>query len=332
MSERKFVLGTFSAAEDREFVGAVVGNRVIPITELASAGVAARALGSIGTMADLLEEWERNFALVCDAVAIEIAAAGEHVRASYALAALRVHPPVPRPGKILNSAANFRGHVKEMATYTHSAGSFDRSKSFTGDKAVAQPYLFLKAPSALIGAYDDIVLPDGEHTIDWECEMAVVIGTRTRRMPAKRAMDCVAGFMTFNDVSCRDMLFREDRQTFRTDWLSSKSHDTFAPSGPFLVPRAFVTGHEDLPIRLSVNGEIMQDGSTADMIYSPEEQIAYASKTMTLLPGDVFATGTTAGVGEAKGIYLSAGDVIEAEVGDLGMQRNRVVPAPLTTH
>jgi len=126
-------------------------------------------------------------------------------------------------------------------------------------------------------------------------------------------------------VSCRDQLFRADRPNFRTDWLSSKSYDTFGPCGPFFVPRAFVPNHAALRIVLKVNDEIKQDGLAGDMIYSPEEQIEYASRRMSLLPGDIFATGTLAGVGQGTGVFLKAGDIVETEVHGLGRQRNRVV-------
>ena len=245
----------------------------------------------------------------------------------FALASLKTLPPIARPPKILHSAANYPEHVKEMGAYTKSQGNVEKAKVFTGDKTKARPYLFLKASSALIGAYDDIVMPPGEHQIDWEAEVAAVIGRPGKCIKEEHAIDHVAGFMTANDVSCRDALFREDRANFRTDWLSSKSHDSFAPMGPYFVPREFVANHHDMHIRLSVNGQIKQDGSTASMIFSLEEQMAFASAMMTLESGDVFVTGTIGGVGQSTGTFLKAGDVVETEVVGLGRQRNTVVAA-----
>ena len=120
------------------------------------------------------------------------------------------------------------------------------------------------------------------------------------------------------------MLWREDRQTIRSDWLSSKSHDTFCPIGPYFVPAAFVADHNDLHLSLKLNGQSMQDGNTSEMIFSPDEQIEYTSRMMTLVPSDIFLTGTIAGVGQGHGRFLTRGDLIEAEIDGLGTQRNRV--------
>ena len=135
------------------------------------------------------------------------------------------------------AAQNFQEHVNEMlrAGMTPAAGP-----QFTGEKSTTQPYLFLKAPSTLAGANDDIAIPLGMNKIDWEAEIALAIGKRGKRIKAERALDHVAGFMTTNDVSARDMQVRADRPGLRSDWLNGKSHDNFAPMGPFLVPRAFV--------------------------------------------------------------------------------------------
>ncbi len=241
------------------------------------------------------------------------------------LDALRTLPPVLRPGKMLYAAANYREHVAEMRASKFTGGDFDKSKDAQGDKARLRAYLFLKAPSCLAGAFDDIVLPAGEHRIDWEAELAVVIGRPGRNVPAARALDHVAGFMTTNDVSCRDLTWREDRPTIRSDWLAGKSFDTFAPTGPFFVPREFVPNHASLRVWLAVNGVTKQDGNTGDMIFGTAEQIEYASRMLTLEPGDLFATGTPSGVGQGRGEFLKAGDVVECEVEGLGRQRNRVV-------
>jgi 2,4-diketo-3-deoxy-L-fuconate hydrolase len=226
---------------------------------------------------------------------------------------------------MLYAAANYREHVAEMRASKFTGGDFDKSKDAQGDKARLRAYLFLKAPSCLAGAFDDIVLPAGEHRIDWEAELAVVIGRAGRNIPAARAPDHVAGFMTTNDVSCRDLTWREDRPTIRSDWLAGKSFDTFAPTGPFFVPREFVPNHASLRVWLAVNGVTKQDGNTGDMIFGTAEQIEYASRMLTLEPGDMFATGTPSGVGQGRGEFLKAGDVVECEVEGLGRQRNRVV-------
>jgi len=332
----QFKLGTFSAPGGAPYPAMVFDDRVIGLAALqdryrGSLQARAGALAGAASLFDLLQDWDHNFAVLL--AMAEFAAAEGLVSPRIApicasLGMLTVHPPMPRPGKMLHSAANYRGHVVEMREYSHSQGQFDRSKSFSGDKTQARPYFFLKAASALIGAYDDILLPEGAHQIDWEVELAAVIGRRARRVGAGAAMAHVAGYMTTNDLSCRDLLFRDDRQTFRTDWFASKSLDTFAPTGPFFVPRAFIPDHGAVRLRLKVNGTVRQDGSTADMIFGCEEQVEYLSHLLTLEPGDVIATGTTAGVGQATGTYLAAGDLVEAEVEGVGAQRNRVVAAP----
>jgi 2,4-diketo-3-deoxy-L-fuconate hydrolase len=238
------------------------------------------------------------------------------------LANLHPLPPVRRPGKMFYAAQNFQEHVDEMlrAGMTPASGP-----KFTGEKSTSQPYLFLKAPSTLAGAHDDIAIPLGMKKIDWEAEIALAIGKSGKRIKAEHALDHVAGFMTTNDVSARDLQVRADRPGLRSDWLNGKSHDNFAPMGPFLVPRAFVADHMNLFIRLTVNGAVKQDGNTSQFIFTPEEQIEYASNILSLEPGDIFSCGTCGGVGQGTNTFLNAGDVMETEIESLGKMRNRFV-------
>jgi 2,4-diketo-3-deoxy-L-fuconate hydrolase len=318
MTGSKFALGTF-AGGGRPFVGLVIDGLVTSLPEAAAkSGVSLPG----DALIDLLEDWPRHFeTLVSISDAVE-----RDGTPGAGMDTLRVLPPIRRPSKIMNAAANYSGHLTEMAKYAASGGTAPEAV-YKGDKANSQPYLFFKAPSALTGAFDPIVLPFEGAEIDWEAELAVVIGARARRVKAGRALEHVAGYMTTNDVSCRSRLFRTDRPNFKTDWMSSKSWDTFAPTGPFFVPRQFVPDYAQLKIRLFVNGEQRQDGLAGDMIFSPEEQIEHASELMTLEPGDMFCTGTVAGVGQGSGNYLKPGDVIECEVEGLGRQRNVVAPA-----
>jgi 2,4-didehydro-3-deoxy-L-rhamnonate hydrolase len=329
-----FKLGSFARMGQKPFTGLVLGNAVIDIS------AAARTLGHPhrssavldhgSTVLEMLETWDRNFAALqelAEAIDREGIASERLQGAVFPIGNLHVRPPLHRPGKILNAAANFSGHLAEMRRYTETGMTADKDKVFAGDKTKALPYLFLKASSSLIGAFDDVVLPAGDHQIDWEVELALVIGKPGKAIPAERALEHVAGFMTFNDVSCRTLLWRQDRPNFRTDWLLSKSPDTFGPLGPFFVPAEFVEEHGKLRMQLAVNGKVMQEGVAGDMIFSPEEQIEYASKYMTLEAGDIFATGTLAGVGQGTGTYLKPGDIMEAEVESLGRQRNRIVAA-----
>ena len=220
------------------------------------------------------------------------------------------------------AAQNFQEHVNEMLRAGMSPAG---GPQFTGEKSTTQPYLFLKAPSCLAGANDDIKIPLGMKKIDWEAEIALAIGKRGKRIKAERALDHVAGFMTTNDVSARDLQVRADRPGLRSDWLNGKSHDNFAPMGPFLVPRAFVPDHMNLFIRLTVNGEVKQDGNTSQFIFTPEEQIEYASNILSLETGDIFSCGTCGGVGQGTNTFLKAGDVMETEIESLGKMRNRFI-------
>jgi len=277
-------------------------------------------LSSTGSIFDLLENWDANFAVLQEIVAY---LDKRESRATFAkLAGLHALPPVTRPGKMFYAAQNFQEHVDEMlrAGMTPAGGP-----KFTGEKATSQPYLFLKAPSCLAGAFDEIEIPLGLKKIDWEAEIALAIGKPGKRIKAERALGHVAGFMTTNDVSARDLQIRTDRPGLRSDWLNGKSHDNFAPMGPFLVPRAFVGDHMNLFIRLTVNGEVKQNGNTSQFIFTPEEQIEYASNILKLESGDIFSCGTCGGVGQGTNSFLKAGDVMETEIESLGTMRNRVV-------
>jgi 2-keto-4-pentenoate hydratase/2-oxohepta-3-ene-1,7-dioic acid hydratase in catechol pathway len=318
MNGTPFKLGTFAKQDGGAFAAVVLGDDAIA---LAAATAAARKgeLGSTASIDGLLAKWDANFSVLQEIVAF---LEKEGRPGGVKLASLRALPPVGRPGKMFYAAQNFQEHVDEMirAGMTPASGP-----KFTGEKSTSHPYLFLKAPSTLAGANDDIAIPRGMKKIDWEAEIALAISKPGKRILAERALDHVAGFMTTNDVSCRDMQIRPDRPGLRSDWLGGKSHDNFAPMGPFLVPRAFVPDHMNLFIRLTVNGETKQNGNTSQFIFTPEEQIEYASDILSLQSGDVFSCGTCGGVGQGTNTFLNAGDVMETEIESLGKMRNHFV-------
>jgi 2-keto-4-pentenoate hydratase/2-oxohepta-3-ene-1,7-dioic acid hydratase in catechol pathway len=317
MNGTPFKLGTFAKSGGGSFAAIVLGNDVIDL----SAAAAARksALTSVTAIRDLLANWDASFAALQDIVAF---LDREGRPGAQKLAGLRALPPVARPGKMFYAAQNFQEHVDEMlrAGMTPAAGP-----KFTGEKSTSDPYLFLKAPSTLCGANDDIAIPRGLKKIDWEAEIALAIGKPGKHIKAERAIEHVAGFMTTNDVSARDLQIRADRPGLRSDWLNGKSHDKFAPMGPFLVPRAFVPDHMNLFIRLTVDGEVKQNGNTSQFIFTPEEQIEYASNILSLESGDIFSCGTCGGVGQGTNTFLKAGDIMETEIEGLGKMRNRMV-------
>jgi 2,4-didehydro-3-deoxy-L-rhamnonate hydrolase len=323
MNGKPFKLATFAKSDGSSFAAIVLGDDAVA---LAAAHTAYRASARAGTLSTtdsilgLLENWDANFSVLQEIVAY-LEKEGLPP-AAVKLASLPALPPVGRPGKMFYAAQNFQEHVDEMlrAGMTPAAGP-----KFTGEKATTQPYLFLKAPSCLAGAYDEIKIPLGMKKIDWEAEIALAIGKGGKRIKAERALEHVAGFMTTNDVSCRDLQIRPDRPGLRSDWLGGKSHDNFAPIGPFLVPRAFVANHMNLFIRLTVNGDIKQNGNTSQFIFTPEEQIEYASNILTLETGDIFSCGTCGGVGQGSNNFLQPGDVMETEIENLGKMRNLFV-------
>jgi 2-keto-4-pentenoate hydratase/2-oxohepta-3-ene-1,7-dioic acid hydratase in catechol pathway len=323
MNGTPFKLGTFAKQGGGAFVALVLGDEAVDLAAAHSSYRAAARKGSLtnaGSIEGLLENWDANFAVLQDIVAfIE----KDGLRSGTAkVADFRALPPLARPGKMFYAAQNFQEHVDEMlrAGMTPAGGP-----KFTGEKSTTQPYLFLKAPSCLAGAYDDIEIPVGMKKIDWEAEIALAISRGGKHIKAERALSHVAGFMTTNDVSCRDMQIRPDRPGLRSDWLGGKSHDKFAPMGPFLVPRVFVPNHMQLFIRLTVNGEVKQSGNTSQFIFTPEEQIEYASNILTVQTGDIFSCGTCGGVGQGTNTFLKAGDVMETEIESLGKMRNRFV-------
>src|SRR6266516_1921476 len=288
MNGRAFKLGTFARPSGEPFAAIVLGDEVVDLTrayEIYRASAQRNALTSTNGILDLLQNWDTNFPVLQEIVAF-----------------LDKEGLKPRAG--MSPAGGPR---------------------FTGEKSTTRPYLFLKAPSCLAGAYDDIQIPLGMSKIDWEAEIALAIGKKGKRIKAERALEHIAGFMTTNDVSCRDLQIRADRPALRSDWLGGKSHDNFAPMGPFLVPRAFVPDHTNLFIRLTVNGEVKQNGNTSQFIFTPEEQIEYASGILTLEPGDIFSCGTCGGVGQGANTFLKLGDVMETEVESLGKMQNRFV-------
>jgi 2,4-diketo-3-deoxy-L-fuconate hydrolase len=318
MNGREFKLGTFAKQGSKAFAAIVLDDNAIDLAQAASA--AGRSLGDARSIQDLLEDWDRHFATLQE-IAAFLDKEGAKANAA-AVSSLTALPPIGRPGKMFYAAQNFQEHVDEML---RAGMSPKEGPKFTGEKSTTKPYLFIKAPSCLAGANDDIEIPRGLKKIDWEAEIACAISKRGRHIKAERALDHVAGWMTTNDVSARDLQIRQDRPGLRSDWLNGKSHDRFAPMGPYLVPRAFVKDHMNLFIRLTVNGAVKQNGNTSQFIFTPEEQIEYASDILSLECGDIFVCGTCGGVGQGTHTFLNVGDMMETEVEGLGKMRNKFV-------
>ena len=216
----------------------------------------------------------------------------------------RIAPCVARPSKIVCVGLNYRQHAIE-----------------SGMEIPKEPVLFLKATTALAGADDDVVIPPGAEKVDWEVELAVVIGHRASHVSAQTGLEHVAGYCLHNDYSERAYQFERAGQ-----WVKGKSCDTFAPLGPELVPAGEIDPHKRR-LWLKLNGRTMQDSNTSDFIFDVPFLIGYISEFMTLLPGDVVSTGTPGGVG--LGLkpprYLKPGDVVESGIDGLGEGHQRVV-------
>lgn len=221
--------------------------------------------------------------------------------------------PVLFPPNIYCAAANYVDHAKEM----------------TGrdmpDKRNIRPFFFTKAPKqTVIGPNDAIRIPYPEAKVDWEAELGIVIGRQCRKASPNDAMKYVAGFIILNDVSDRARLFREDWD-FKFDWFGCKSFNTSAPMGPWITPVESISDPHNLTIQLWVNNELMQDSSSRNMYFTIPEQIEYLSGMVTLLPGDIIATGTPAGVGHPRGQYLKPKDTVKISIEALGSIKNPVV-------
>lgn len=225
-------------------------------------------------------------------------------------------PPIPRPSVVLAAALNYQAHVLEGGRQRY-------------DPSRIVPKLFLKPPGALIGAGAAVELPSVSTTVDWELELAVVVGTRARNVPVDTALDYVLGYSLINDISARTMdwgLAERVTESWDSffDWLAGKWPDTFAPMGPWIVTADEIPDPQALALELRLNGEVMQSGSTAEMIFGVAELISHASRFMTLHPGDIIATGTPAGVGHSTGRYLRPGDVMVGRIERIGELRTPV--------
>lgn len=220
---------------------------------------------------------------------------------------IRLGPAVARPSKIVCIGLNYSDHAAE-----------------TGAATPAEPIIFFKSTTAIVGPNDDLVIPRGSVKTDWEVELAVVIGKKASYVDQPQAMDYVAGYMLHNDYSEREFQLERGGQ-----WVKGKSCDTFAPLGPWLATRDEIPDVDNLRLWLTVNGKTMQDGNTSNLIFKVPFLVSYLSRFMTLLPGDIISTGTPAGVGlgiKPEPVYIKAGDVIELGIDGLGTSKQIAKP------
>jgi len=214
---------------------------------------------------------------------------------------VRIGSPIARPSKIICIGLNFADHAKE-----------------TKAQIPAEPIIFFKSTSALVGPFDDVIIPKNSKKTDWEVELAVVIGKKASYVEEANALEFVAGYCLHNDLSEREFQLERNGQ-----WVKGKSCDTFAPLGPFLATKDEISNVDTLKMWLSVNGKMMQNGTTSNLIFKIPFLVSYLSQFMTLLPGDVISTGTPAGVGLGMNpqVFLKAGDIMELGIEGLGTSK-----------
>jgi 2-keto-4-pentenoate hydratase/2-oxohepta-3-ene-1,7-dioic acid hydratase in catechol pathway len=236
------------------------------------------------------------------------------------------------PRQVLQAGANYRQHVIELVvagltqddTRTPEEARAFAAKLMDDRAANGEPYFFIGLPTIVVGDDVPLVLPGYSDVHDWELELAVVIGTEAYRVSREDALDHVAGYTIVNDITTRDLVFRKDMKEIGTDWYRAKNAPGFLPTGPFLVPAPFVDGG-DLDVRLDLNGETKQDGSTSDLLFDIPALVSSASQTTVLLPGDLLLTGSPPGNGQHWRRFLRDGDVMTGTIEGLGTQVVRCV-------
>lgn len=333
-SAEPFKVGTFGI-DGEETVGIVLRDQfIIDLEEANEALEAARSWPETDMpddMIELIEEYEnglkgRIYALVTDLVGGD--ALSERPDYVHLVGEVDTMAPIPRPRLIMNTAVNFYSHIAESAPANIRE---ERIAARRANRGV--PYMFLKATSSVIGNNDTILIPWGRTELDWEIELATVMGTPSRYVPATEALDHIFGYTILLDISDRGG--RPDGGfSAGIDWFVMKGQDTFGPMGPWIVPREFYGNPmEELSQTLVVGGQQMQQADASDMIHSVGEVIEYASSLITVQPGDIIGTGTSGGVGmgtsvRGEQVWLVAGDQISATIDGIGTLEMRVEAAP----
>lgn len=268
--------------------------------------LASRGLPGYATTLAAFEDWGRVHPL--------LAGAGPAPEGIAPVEWTRRLAPILYPGKVVCAGANYFDHLEEMGV--------------TGaTKENQRLFFFMKPPrNAIVGEGDTVRMPFDTEKFDWEIELAAVIGTRARAVTPEEALGHIAGFTVAMDLCARDLNQAPDT-FYKLDWNAGKGQDTCCPIGPRIVPAEALGDLDDIRLRLSTNGQLRQDGNTADMVFAIAEQISILSRIMTLDPGDVILTGTPAGVGAPRGEFLSVGDEVSAEIDHIGGFAIRVQPS-----
>lgn len=285
--------------------GIMVNERIYKLSD-------ALADASLHSMIQVLEQWKTVRPKL-------IAFAEKAPSGGLPLAKVKLAAPVPRPPTIYCAGANYTDHVANMARALNQKMEPDPHENGLN------PWHFIKSSASVVGTGTSVIATSKK--LDWEAELALVVGARARGLTLDNALDCIAAVTNANDFSARDYLQREQldfRSPFKYDWIGQKSFDGSCPLGPWLTPLDDVDDIQSLPIQLWINGEMKQNSNTRNMIFTAAEQLVQLSSRLTLYPGDVILTGTPAGTGAESGNYLKPNDVVTIKIGELGELVNKI--------
>ncbi|HEY7972834.1 MAG TPA: fumarylacetoacetate hydrolase family protein [Xanthobacteraceae bacterium] len=299
-----YKLATYESAQGPR-AGAVINDLVYDVAALTGEPKYASVL-------DVLADWDTAHKLL-DAASKAPKGDGKPVKQTKLLA------PVHWPGTIYCAGANYQDHAEEM---WKAAGQPPQPDPH---ELGLKPWFFIKAARSVTDPDAKVSISNYSKKMDWEAELAVVIGRKARDLTLENALSCVAGYTVGNDLSARDLGFRPqlpESSPFRADWIRHKSFDGSCPLGPWITPAAYVSNPSKLAIKLWVNDTLKQNSNSGNMIFTIAEQISHLSTGITLYPGDVIMTGTPAGVGAGRGEFLKAGDVVKVEIAEIGSLTN----------
>jgi 2-keto-4-pentenoate hydratase/2-oxohepta-3-ene-1,7-dioic acid hydratase in catechol pathway len=299
-----YKLATYQSAQGPR-AGAVIGDLIYDVAALTGQPTYVSVL-------DVLNDWD-NAHKQLEAAANGPKGEGKPVSAAKLLA------PVRWPGTIYCAGANYQDHAEEM---WKASGQPPQPDPHT---LGLKPWFFIKAARSVTDPGAKVAISHYSKKMDWEAELAVVIGRTARDLTLENALSCVAGYTVGNDLSARDLGFRQqvpETSPFRADWIRHKSFDGSCPLGPWITPAAYISNPGNLAIKLWVNDTLKQNSNSGKMIFNIAEQISHLSTGITLYPGDVIMTGTPAGVGAGRNEFLKAGDVVKVEIAEIGTISN----------
>lgn len=327
-------LGTFSIAGSPPFAGLMIQQQVLAIRALQPA---AQALGlsliNPDDLLSVLDHWALNSDTLESLAQRVIAEGWESIQLTdrpVPLELLTVHAPLT-PRQYFCSGANYRQHVIDLVIdqrrdpewkHLNDEDIRVQAEAFVERRAQSTPYVFSKVASSLAGPYDDIQIAEYDLLPDWEAELGVIIGKEAFQLTEDNAMDAVAGYTIVNDITNRELTHRPDLKAIGSDWLMGKCQPGYSPMGPWLVPKSQIKDPHNLRIQLRLNDDLMQDETSADMIFNIPQLLVYLSSRIRLMPGDLLITGSPAGNGSHYQRFLKSGDRIQTCIEGLGQQEN----------